>query len=249
MKDITIDLLNFKIEANLNEDSMRSLNIDIRDIDKAMKKVFKKHKIELLKSGLIRISPKGTKTVPDLYRIKVKLRTMHIRGIPGIRQVLPIKKEGGWIIMTAGTNLRRIIKIPGVDPTTTFSNNIHEMARVFGIEAARNSIINEALETLNQQGLEVDIRHIMLVADTMCIEGDIKGITRYGISGDKASVLARASFEVPLKHLFNAAVHNEVDDLSSVVENVMINQPIPIGTGLLKLTVKRESAAKKEDKK
>ncbi|MCK4714288.1 MAG: DNA-directed RNA polymerase subunit A'', partial [Candidatus Aenigmarchaeota archaeon] len=81
---------------------------------------------------------------------------------------------------------------------------------------------------------------IMLVADTMTLDGGIRGITRYGISGDKASVLARASFEVPLKHLFNAAVHNEVDNLSSVIENVMINQPIPIGTGLLKLVVKRD---------
>ena len=80
----------------------------------------------------------------------------------------------------------------------------------------------------------------MLVADTMVFSSHIRGITRYGISGSKASVLARASFEVPLKHLFNAAVHRENDELRSVIENVMINQPIPIGTGLLKLLVKRD---------
>ncbi len=240
MKEIVIDLLNFKIEVTLDNSSMESFNIDIKDVEKAMNKVFKKHKIVILKSGLIRLSPKDTKTILNLYKMKMKLKSMHIRGVPGIVQVLPIKRRGSWIIMTAGTNLRRVLKVPGVDPTRTFSNNIHEMFRVLGVEAARNSIVNEALGTLKQQGLEVDIRHIMLVADTMTLNGDIRGITRYGISGDKASVLARASFEVPLKHLFNAAVHNEVDNLSSVIENVMINQPIPIGTGLLKLVVKRD---------
>jgi DNA-directed RNA polymerase subunit A" len=249
MKEITIDLLNFKLEATVDEAAMDSLNIDIKEIGKAMNKVFKKHKISILKSGLIRIAPKGTKTIPDLYKMKVKLRNMHIRGIPDIRQVLPVNRGGKWIIMTAGTNLKRVMKIPGVDPTRTFSNNIHEMSRVLGIEAARNSIMHEAVETLKQQGLDVNIRHIMLVSDTMCLDGDIKGITRYGISGDKISVLARASFEVPLKHLFNAAVHNEVDNLTSVIENVMINQPIPIGTGLLKLAVKKEESKKKGGKK
>ena len=78
----------------------------------------------------------------------------------------------------------------------------------------------------------------MLVADTMCSNGDVRGITRYGVVSEKASVLARASFETPVKHIINAALSGEIDKLTSVVENVMINQPVPLGTGLPGLVIK-----------
>ena len=78
----------------------------------------------------------------------------------------------------------------------------------------------------------------MLVADIMCSTGAVKGVTRYGVVSEKASVLARISFETPIKHLINAALEAEVDHLTSVVENVMINQPVPLGTGLPGLITK-----------
>ena len=100
---------------------------------------------------------------------------------------------------------------------------------------------------LDQEGLDVDIRHIMLVADTMCRSGELLGITRHGITSEKQSVLARASFEIPLRHLIEASVIGEEDQLTSVVENIMINQPVPIGTGLPDLIVKmKPSVAKKK---
>ena len=78
----------------------------------------------------------------------------------------------------------------------TKTNNINEMAEVFGVEAARNSIIEEAMSTLREQGLTVDVRHIMLVADMMTVDGEVKQIGRHGIAGEKTSVLSRAAFEV-----------------------------------------------------
>ena len=127
-----------------------------------------------------------------------------------------------------------------VDAYRTTTNNIFEIEQVLGIEAARQSIINEIFKVIESQGLNVDVRHIMLVADTMCVSGTLKGITRYGVVSDKSSVLARASFETPIKHIINAALVGEVDNLDSVVENVMINQAIPIGTGLPSLAVKKQ---------
>ena len=115
---------------------------------------------------------------------------------------------------------------------------IFEIANILGIEAARQAIINEVLKVIEAQGLNVDVRHIMLVADTMCANGEVNGITRYGVVSEKASVLARASFETPIKHIINAALVGEVDQLNSVVENVMLNQPVPIGTGLPGLITK-----------
>ena len=109
---------------------------------------------------------------------------------------------------------------------------------VLGIEAVRQAVINEVYKVIEAQGLNVDIRHIMLVSDTMCFSGVLKGITRYGIVSEKASVLARASFETPITHIIEAALVGEKDKLDSVVENVMLNQPVPVGTGLPGLIVK-----------
>ena len=116
--------------------------------------------------------------------------------------------------------------------------DIYEIREVLGIEAARQAIINEVYRVIEAQGLNINIRHIMLVADIMSATGAVKGITRYGVVSEKASVLARASFETPLRHMINAALEGEIDYLNSVVENVMINQPVPLGTGLPSLITK-----------
>jgi len=126
-----------------------------------------------------------------------------------------------------------------VDTTRTRTNNIAEISDVLGIEAGRNAIIDEALNTLREQGLDVDVRHIMLVADMMCIDGEVKQIGRHGIAGEKESVLSRASFEVTVNHLLDAAVANETDILEGVTENVIVGQPIQLGTGDVKLIAKK----------
>ena len=176
--------------------------------------------------------------IKDLYNIKEKIKDIKVRGIKYIKQVLPVKRNESYVILTSGTNLKEILQMKEVDTARTVSNDIHEVYEVLGIEAARQAIINEVYRVIEAQGLNIDIRHIMLVADVMCTGGIVKGVTRYGVVSEKASVLARASFETPIKHLINAAMEGEVDPLASVVENVMINQPVPLGTGLPGLITK-----------
>ena len=131
-----------------------------------------------------------------------------------------------------------VFEVEGVDTSRTRTNNISEIADVLGIEAARNAIIYEALSTLAEQGILVDVRHIMLVADMMCMDGEVKQIGRHGIAGEKESVLSRAAFEVTVNHLLDAAVANEVDELNGVTENIIVGQPIQLGTGDVKLIAK-----------
>jgi DNA-directed RNA polymerase subunit A" len=130
-------------------------------------------------------------------------------------------------------------KIEGVDFKRTTTNNIAEIADVLGIEAARNAIIEEMISTLNEQGLDVDPRHITLIADAMTMDGEVKQIGRHGIAGGKASVLSRAAFEVTVDNLLEAAIHGETDELKGVTENVIVGQPIKLGTGAVEL-VSRE---------
>ncbi len=127
---------------------------------------------------------------------------------------------------------------------------MHEIAEVFGVEAARQMIINEIKDVLKTQGLDIDIRHLMLVADAMTNTGDVKGVTRMGIIAQKASILARATFETPVKQFVNATIKGGKDKLLGVIENIILNQPIPVGTGLPGLLVKVIGPlTKKEDEK
>jgi len=131
------------------------------------------------------------------------------------------------------------MRVKGVDPTRTITNNIHEIEKVLGIEAARQALINEIMNVLEEQGLDVDIRHVMLVADLMTRTGTVKQVGRHGVTGEKPSVLARAAFEVTVKHLLDAAARGERDELKGVAENVIIGQLIPLGTSMVKLIMKR----------
>ncbi|HUV83938.1 MAG TPA: DNA-directed RNA polymerase subunit A'' [archaeon] len=173
----------------------------------------------------------------ELLQLGKSLDSVVIKGVKAIKRVV-IRKEDTideYVLYTEGSALNDVADLEGVDMTRSSTNNINEIYEVFGIEAARNSIIKEATDTLREQGLTVDIRHIMLVSDIMSVDGEVKPIGRHGISGEKASVLARAAFEVTVNHLLDAGVRGDVDQLLGVTENVIVGQPIRLGTGNVKL--------------
>lgn len=230
-----------QIELDIDKDALKDIDWDIEKLSKLINKKFRKFTVGHDKSK-ITIKPGKDKTIDDLYKTREKVKDVFVNGVKGITQVLPVKKGDEFVIQTAGINLKDVLKLEYVDPTRTWSNDLYETQEVLGIEAVRQLIIQETMAVLNTQGLNIDVRHIMLVADTMTMGGEIQGINRTGIVREKASVLARASFETPFKHIINASLVGETDDLNSVVENVMINQPVPLGTGVPKLMTKRQKA-------
>ncbi len=240
VKEVSMDIMESLVEIKLDEDAMKGLILNADNLKKILqKKVKDKFKVELEGDVIkVRIKDEKNTELKSLFRLKEQVKDLFIGGIKGITQVLPVRRGDEFVIVTGGSNLEAVLKLDFVDKTRTTTNDIFQIYDVLGIEAARSALIHEAFKVIEEQGLNVDIRHIMLVADTMCVDGEVKGITRYGIIRGKTSVLARASFETPLKHIFNAAKIGEVDYLKSVVENVMINQPVPIGTGLPGLVVK-----------
>lgn len=236
--EFTTNIAESTIEIKLNTDKMKELEIASvslsRTIQKNVKGTVKVDRDNLL----IKVDDK--EGVTEVYKSKERLKKLHIGGIKGITQVLPVKRGDEFVIITAGSNLKAVLELDFVDETRTTSNDIFEVESVLGIEAARKQIIAEVTRVINEQGLNIDVRHIMLVADMMCASGNIKGVTRYGVVSEKSSVLARASFETPIRHIVNAALVGEVDKLNSVIENVMLNQPVPLGTGLPSLRIKGE---------
>ncbi len=233
-----LDISTPEIVLDVDADALADIDWSIGDLSKLVNRKFRKFTVSHAK-GKISIQPGKDKSLDDLYKTREKVKKVFVNGIKGITQVLPVKRGDEFVIMAAGINLKDILKLDFVDPTRTYSNDMYEVEEVLGIEAVRQLILDEVTKVLNEQGLNIDIRHIMLVADTMTMSGELQGINRTGIVREKASVLARASFETPFKHIINASLVGETDYLNSVVENVMINQPIPLGTGLPKLMTKR----------
>ncbi len=236
-----MNIVDLKIDLKLNSEKMKELDITPAVLAKAVEKGLASDASVKAEDGAIVLKLKGKdddKGLNALYRLKEKAKEVYVKGIKGVSQILPVKRKEEFIIITAGSNLKKLFELDFVDTERTSTNDIHEIAEVLGVEAARQAIMDEVFKVIETQGLNVDIRHIMLVADTMTAGGEIKGITRYGVVSEKASVLARASFETPIKHIINAALKGEVDQLNSVVENVMLNQPVPVGTGLPGLITK-----------
>lgn len=187
------------------------------------------------------------KSLFDLQKLKSKIEKKRLGGIKGIRRAIVRKldKSEEYVIYAEGSNLKPVLGMPGVDKTRTTTNDIYQIYETLGIEAARNSVINEAMKVLEDQSLDVDVRHIMLVADRMTVTGELQAVGRQGISGSKGSALARAAFEETEKHILNAALRGEVDTLRGVAENIIIGQPVPVGTGMVKLMVKPEMLGEK----
>jgi DNA-directed RNA polymerase subunit A" len=242
IKNFNVDFFDNVITAEIDQDILdeRRLELDeITDvIDKAFKQVTINNNLLSFETTFSKDEEKLTQGIRELRLLADKIRDLQISGVKGIGKVVIRHEHEEWVIHTEGSNIGAILKIEGVDVEKTTTNDIYEIEKVLGIEAARNAIIHELYTTMEEQGLSVDIRHIMLVADMMTSDGFVKSIGRHGISGEKSSVLARAAFEETGKHLLNASIRGEVDNLTGIIENVIVGQPIPHGTGSVGVVMK-----------
>ncbi|MDH5459505.1 MAG: DNA-directed RNA polymerase subunit A' [Candidatus Bathyarchaeota archaeon] len=218
-----------EIVVELNKTMMEDREVTLQEL---------KDKLEIpnctikIRGNSIHVKPKKAETLKKLLD---KVPSFCIKGVSDIKRVLVTEERGEWVIRTDGSNLSKVLEVHGVDTSRTTTNNVHEIAKTLGIEASRNALIHEAKSVLEEQGLDVDVRHVMLVADMMTSTGEVQQIGRHGISGKKSSVLARAAFEITLPNIIDAAVKGESDPLEGVTENVIVGQSIPIGTGLVEL--------------
>ncbi len=232
--EVTTDLGNMMIIIAPHGKAIDRKDITVKDIMKRLKTI---RRVEVEENGDVFEVRPTEPTYRELLRINEEVKDLKIKGIKGIKRAVIRKEKGEYVIYTEGSNFKKILTIEGVDKTRTTTNDIYAIYNVLGVEAARNAIIKEAHNTLQEQGLNVDIRHIMLVADTMTSDGTVRPIGRQGVSGEKSSVIARAAFEITVNHLLRAAKEGEVDELRGVAENIIVGQPIKLGTGSVELSV------------
>ncbi|MBW6462445.1 MAG: DNA-directed RNA polymerase subunit A'' [DPANN group archaeon] len=236
----SLDLGNMTVEVELDKKLIEKLSIEPDKIVSAVKRKIKNLNGSIEGNKIIFEINKDKVTVKDLQTLRFKLREVHVKGIKGITHCIVEKTSNEFVLYTLGSNLIKVSKIEGIDISRMKSNNIFEIVETLGIEAARTTIVSEITDTLRGQGVDTDVRHLLLVADTMTQSGDIQAIGRYGLSGSKSSVLARANFEETIKHLVDAAVHGLSDELNGIVENVMIGKTARVGTGLVEVVMKTQ---------
>jgi len=228
---IEYDITSMKIFAKLNTKLMKIKGISLDDVKKALEYI--KHETSV-KDYVIEVSPSELE-IPKFKKLVQDFKTLHIKGAPDVKRAFVVEEDGEWIIRTEGSGIDYVLGLPGVEISRTMSNNIHEVSSALGIEAARNVIIREAMGVLDEQGLDVDIRHVMLVADMMTSSGEVLQVGRHGISGEKASPLAKAAFEIAIPTMVDAAVKGTHDELKGVAENVIVGKQIPMGTGSIEV--------------
>ncbi|MFC6940319.1 DNA-directed RNA polymerase subunit A'' [Salinirubellus sp. GCM10025818] len=239
--NVSTNVADMTVRVDLNEETLRERWPTVDSLSEVVAEIAETVESNL---GVDTVTPEPTviefgppePSYRDLLQLVEELRDIVFKGIDDVSRVVIRKEETErgeeFVLYTEGSDFGAVLDIEGVDASRTTCNNIHEILRNLGIEAARERIIEETMNTLEEQGLDdVNVRHLMLVADIMTNRGEIESIGRHGISGNKESVLARAAFEVTVNHLLDAAIHGEVDDLNGVAENVIVGKPIKLGTG------------------
>ncbi len=243
--EIDIDLVGLRIVLRLDPIMLEDKGVTVDQVKKVLEKL-KLGKVEQDVNDplvlYVQLEPGENFSLIDLQKKKDKILNAKIKGIRKIRRVIiqsMVGEDGRteYFLVTEGSNLKEVLDVPGVDPRRVYTNNIKEIEDILGIEAARMALIREMKDVLDEQGLDVDIRHIMLVADLMTFTGKVRQIGRHGISGEKPSPLARAAFEMTTQNLFDAAARGEIDDLRGVTETVIVGGVIRMGTGMVEVAM------------
>lgn len=238
--NISIDLLRQAIDVRLDPELMDDKGLTVDQVAEAIQsKIKTKGEVEI-GDNTVFVYP-ANETLADLQRLSEKIREVRVKGISDVTHVVIRKEENDYVLHTEGSNLQEALEVTGINPHRIYTNNLREIYQVLGIEATRNAIIREAMHVLDEQGMDVDVRHIILVADMMTADGVIRQIGRHGISGSKNSALARAAFEVTINHLLGAGIAGAKDPLKGITENVILGQLIPLGTGSIDLLMNPQS--------
>eukprot|EP00090_Calanus_glacialis_P015465 TRINITY_DN24413_c0_g1_i1.p1 TRINITY_DN24413_c0_g1~~TRINITY_DN24413_c0_g1_i1.p1 ORF type:complete len:562 (+),score=235.92 TRINITY_DN24413_c0_g1_i1:241-1686(+) len=155
--------------------------------------------------------------------------------VKDIKRSFVLEDKGKMILKTEGINIDAMFHYDHIlDIKSMGCNNIHDMAKYYGIEAANQTIVNEITGVFNVYGIEVDKRHLSLIADFMTFDGNYKPFNRVGIENN-ASPLQQMTFETAMGFLRQATLGGKTDNLTSPSACVVLGKPTRGGTGSFSL--------------
>jgi len=231
------DFENMKLAVEIQTEKTKPLALKVDEIAEVLKKGLKDFK-SIYRDDTVHFALEKKNEYLKIRKKLKKLLEEKAHGVKGIEKTLVVKEGDEYVIKTSGSNLKSVLKLEEINVEKAFTNDIIETSKVLGIESGRTMIVNELKKVLDDNGIKVDVRHIMLLADLMTYSGEVKGIVRTGITKGKASPFARAAFEETTKHLLEAAFKGERENLTGVVENIIVGQPVKVGTGIVELLMK-----------
>jgi len=244
-KDITMDDIHFAIKNTYNE-QVECIFSDYNDDNL----VFRIRMVEMKKKNI----QKSLDQSDEIYKLKnfqeQLLDNLILRGVKGIDKVIPrkvtdnlIKNDGvykrkeTWVLDTVGTNLLDILGLDYIDVNRTFTNDVQEIYRTLGIEAARQAIFNEISEVIEFDSTYINYHHLSVLCDRMTCRDTMIAAFRHGINNDDIGPIAKASFEETPEMFLRAARHAELDNMRGVSSNVMCGQEGYFGTGAFGLVL------------
>lgn len=189
----------------------------------------------------------------EIYHLKnfqeLLLKRTILRGVEGISKVLPRKvpnqvvKDDGkyvrkdtWVLDTTGTNMLDVLGLTFIDAPRTYSNDIYEVYKTLGIEAARQCILTEFMDVMEHSDVYLNYHHLSVLCDRMTYNGkDMVAVYRSGFLKDNIGPIAKATFEMHTEMFLNAARHGQMDNMRGVSANVMCGQFGYFGTGAFNL--------------
>jgi len=187
--------------------------------------------------------PLDSKKLLMLNLVESVISDVCISATPGIyncfltsenKEVGGVKKEV-FKIITEGLNYPAMFNFDFIHKNSIDCNDVSEIITIYGVEAARRSIINEVVRVFKPYGINVDYRHLSLIADVMTYDGGIRTLTSRGVIRDSVSPLQKMSFEMASRFLTESAMVNEYDALKSASSQIVLGRPPALGSGMFEI--------------
>ena len=192
----------------------------------------------------MKLTPEEEVIIPpdhqELYYVNGKILPailkIPISGIEGIGHIRYIKQPdtGIFMIQAVGSNMIDVIRLDGIDPYKTYSNNIWVLYELLGIEAVREFLITEFLEIISVDSY-INKIHVELLVDCMIHTGTISSVSRTGVTDEHFDMLSRASFERSMDHFVQAAFNGEIDPTDSISSSIFCGKVSRTGSGICDL--------------
>lgn len=164
-----------------------------------------------------------------LSKIKSELEKLSLCGIKNISDMFLDYNNGEWIIITKGSNLKKLLAHPLIDPKRIYCNDIWEVTECFGIAYARKMFLKDFKMTVG----DINECHLMLLVDKMMFKGSPTSITRYSMRSNFVGPLSKATFEESIDTIINAAIKTEVEQNTGVSASIICGNQPKIGTGYM----------------
>ncbi|KAJ7490360.1 hypothetical protein B0H11DRAFT_2010213 [Mycena galericulata] len=191
-----------------------------------------------------------TPDMPKLLLVGILERTCRatiIRQIPGITECFQVKEEGKKgetkiKLTTNGSNFPGLWQFSAgseesiLEDDDIYSNDIYAILKTYGVEMARAAILREMGAVFGAYKIQVDQRHLELIADYMTFDGGYKPFNRQGIASNPSPLL-KASYEMTASFLSDATLYGDFDDLTTPSGNIVLGRPNLSGTGVFDVVV------------